>query len=96
MQPLFGMAGIGEAATAMALMIGYVGLIFVFFAAITGLMSASRAAAGTALVVVGGLTLLFMPWEAFPHSNPRIRTSTFGHLNSKYSPIGGELWFSAS
>jgi hypothetical protein len=65
MGPLFGMAGLAEAGEAFALMTAYGGLLPVGLAAAIGLFARSRTASGIALVLAFGITLLFMPWEAF-------------------------------
>jgi hypothetical protein len=65
MGPLFGMAALAEAGEAFALMICYGGLLLVGLAAGIGLFARSRIASGVALVLAFGITLLFVPWEAF-------------------------------
>jgi hypothetical protein len=65
MGPLFGMAGIAEAALAMIMMLGYGGLLLIGLAAAIGWLNRSRVAAAIALALAGLETFLFMPWEAF-------------------------------
>ncbi|MFO0845942.1 MAG: hypothetical protein U0797_26770 [Gemmataceae bacterium] len=65
MGPMFGMAGLAEAAEAFSLLLGYGGLSVVGLAAGVTLLAPSRAGAAVALVVAGTVSLLFLPWEAF-------------------------------
>jgi hypothetical protein len=65
MVPLFGMAGLAEAGEALALAIGFGGLLLVGLLTAIGWSLRSRVASGIALALAFVVTLLSTPWEAF-------------------------------
>ena len=65
MRPVFGMAGLAEAAWIQALGLLCFGLLFVTVVTLFALARRSRIASALAFVVALLLTVLFLPWQAF-------------------------------
>lgn len=65
MDPLFGMAGLAEAAESATFLTGCGGLLLLGLSATIAVFTRSRVAAGIALSMAVLIAALFVPWDAF-------------------------------